>query len=97
MASGEEDLPKAETKRLAPKKQTLDDAYAPPSNFLEIDVSNPETHGFGRNRYTDYEIRMRVRANCRLFVLSAYGLFICLFMCVCVLNWYELLQVGVNF
>ena len=60
MASGEEDLPKAETKRLAPKKQTLDDAYAPPSNFLEIDVSNPETHGFGRNRYTDYEIRMRV-------------------------------------
>ena len=65
MASGEEDLPKADTKRLAPKKQTLDDAYAPPSNFLEIDVSNPETHGFGRNRYTDYEIRMRVRTNLR--------------------------------
>jgi len=70
MASGEEDLPKAETKRLAPKKQTLDDAYAAPANFLEIDVSNPETHGFGRNRYTDYEIRMKVRKTnglCRVY------------------------------
>lgn len=61
MASGEEDVPKADTKRLVVKKQTLDDAYAAPANFLEIDVSNAETHGFGRNRYTDYEIRMRVR------------------------------------
>ena len=80
MASGEADLPKAETKRLAPKKQTLDDAYAPPSNFLEIDVSNPETHGFGRNRYTDYEVRMRVRAYITVDCLCC--LFICLFMCV---------------
>ena len=49
------------TSRIPPKKQTLDDAYAPPANFLEIDVLNPETHGVGKKRYTDYEIRMRVR------------------------------------
>lgn len=33
------------TKRLMSKKQTLDDAYAAPANFLEIDVINPITHG----------------------------------------------------
>ncbi|KAJ6633633.1 Sorting nexin-12 [Pseudolycoriella hygida] len=47
------------TKRLNTKKQTLDDAYAP-TNFLEIDVANPITTMVqGKNRYTDYEIRMR--------------------------------------
>ena len=52
---------RAETKRLDAKKQTLDDAYAVPANFLEIDVVNPETHGVTKNqRYTDYEVRMRV-------------------------------------
>ena len=50
----------AATARIQPKKQTLDDAYAPPANFLEIDVVNPETHGVGKKRYTDYEIRMKV-------------------------------------
>lgn len=50
----------AATARIQPKKQTLDDAYAPPANFLEIDVANPETHGVGKKRYTDYEIRMKV-------------------------------------
>lgn len=50
-----------ETKRLEFKKQTLDDAYAVPANLLEIEVCNPETHGLARNRYTDYEIKMRVR------------------------------------
>ena len=49
-----------DTKRLESKKQTLDDAYAAPANFLEIDVVNPETHGIGKKRYTDYEVRMRV-------------------------------------
>ena len=49
------------TRRLAAKKQTLDDAYAAPANFLEIDVVNPITHGLGTKRYTDYEVRMRVR------------------------------------
>ncbi|XP_070568511.1 sorting nexin-12-like [Ptychodera flava] len=53
-----EDL-SADTRRLNAKKQTLDDAYAAPANFLEIDVCNPETHGFGKKRYSDYEVRMR--------------------------------------
>ena len=48
------------TKRLDFKKQSLDDAYAAPANLLEIEVCNAETHGFGRNRYTDYEVKMRV-------------------------------------
>jgi len=47
------------TARIQPKKQTLDDAYAPPANFLEIDVTNPQTHGVGKKRFTDYEVRMR--------------------------------------
>lgn len=44
------------------KKQTLQEAYAEPANFLEIDVCNPQTHGFGRGRYTDYEVHTRVRS-----------------------------------
>jgi sorting nexin-3/12 len=48
------------TRRLNVKRQTLDDAYAAPANFLEIDVINPVTHGVGKKRYTDYEVRMRV-------------------------------------
>lgn len=48
------------TKRLETKKQSLDDAYAAPANLLEIEVADPENHGFGRQRYTDYEVRMRV-------------------------------------
>ena len=51
------------TKRLISKKQTLDDAYAAPANFLEIDVINPITHGIGNKRYTDYEVRMKVSFN----------------------------------
>ena len=54
------------TKRLISKKQTLDDAYAAPANFLEIDVINPITHGIGNKRYTDYEVRMKVR--CRVII-----------------------------
>ena len=50
------------TARIQAKKQTLDDAYAPPANFLEIDVIAPETHGVGKKRYTDYEVHMRVRS-----------------------------------
>lgn len=49
------------TRRLNVKKQTLDDAYAVPANFLEIDVVNPMTTLIsGKKRYTDYEVRMRV-------------------------------------
>ena len=48
------------TARITSKKQTLDDAYAPPANFLEIDVLNPETFGVAKNRHTTYEVKMRV-------------------------------------
>ena len=41
------------------RTQSLEERYAEPS-FLEIEVRNPQTHGFGRTRYTDYEVRMRV-------------------------------------
>lgn len=51
------------TRRLNVKKQTLDDAYAVPANFLEIDVINPITHGVAKKRYTDYEVRMKVRVH----------------------------------
>ncbi|KAG7239647.1 hypothetical protein INR49_028583 [Caranx melampygus] len=49
----------ADTRRLFTKPQNLNDAYGPPSNFLEIDVSNPETIGVGRGRYTTYEVRLK--------------------------------------
>ncbi|XP_070781769.1 sorting nexin-3 isoform X5 [Enoplosus armatus] len=50
----------ADTRRLFSKPQNLNDAYGPPSNFLEIDVSNPETIGVGRGRFTTYEVRLKV-------------------------------------
>ena len=53
--------PVSATARIQPKKQTLDDAYAAPANFLEIDVTNPEVRGVGKKRYTDYEVKMKVR------------------------------------
>ncbi|KAM9439075.1 sorting nexin-12-like isoform 1-T1 [Salvelinus alpinus] len=49
----------ADTRRLNSKPQDLTDAYGPPSNFLEIDVYDPQTVGVGRNRFTIYEVRMR--------------------------------------
>ena len=58
------------TKRLMSKKQTLDDAYAAPANFLEIDVINPITHGVGAKRYTDYEVRMKVCIKCNSWVFN---------------------------
>jgi sorting nexin-3/12 len=53
------EIPNEATRRLQSKKQTLDDAYAAPANFLEIDVVNPITHGVARARYTDYEVKMK--------------------------------------
>ena len=50
----------AQTARITAKKQTLEDAYSPPANFLEIDVTDPQTHGVAKKRYTDYEVRIRV-------------------------------------
>ncbi len=58
------------TARIQSKKQTLDDAYAPPANFLEIDIVKPRTHGIGKKRYTEYEIRMRVRSMRHLFLFT---------------------------
>lgn len=49
----------ADTRRLFSKPQNLNDAYGPPSNFLEIDVGNPETIGVGRGKYTTYEVRLK--------------------------------------
>ena len=56
-----------DTSRIDPKKQSIKDAYEVPDNFLEIDVCNPQTHGVGNKRYTDYEVRMRVSLS---FVIS---------------------------
>lgn len=50
---------KIDTSRLEVKPQNLNDAYAVPANFLEIDITNAQTHGVGKNRYTDYEVRMK--------------------------------------
>ncbi|XP_064412371.1 sorting nexin-3 isoform X1 [Latimeria chalumnae] len=49
----------ADTRRLTSKPQNLNDAYGPPSNFLEIDVSNPQTIGVGRGKYTTYDVRLK--------------------------------------
>jgi len=53
------DATKIDTSRLDSKPQSISDAYAVPANFLEIDISNPQTHGVGKKRYTDYEVRMK--------------------------------------
>ncbi|CAO2610814.1 Sorting nexin-12 [Lemmus lemmus] len=47
----------ADTRRLNSKPQDLTNAYRPPSNFLEIDIFNPQTVGCAR--FTSYEVRMR--------------------------------------
>ena len=49
-------------KRLDFKKQSLEDAYLRSDNFLEINVCDPEKHDPARNRYTDYEIWLKVSA-----------------------------------
>jgi len=47
------------TERLAVgKKVDISDAYSAPANFLEIEVCDAQTHGYGRKRYTDYEVKM---------------------------------------
>lgn len=61
------------TRRLNVKKQTLDDAYAAPANFLEIDILNPITHGVAKKRYTDYEVRMRVSYLTLLSIIIVSG------------------------
>ncbi|KAF6777735.1 hypothetical protein AHF37_02514 [Paragonimus kellicotti] len=56
------------TQRLVPRRQTIEDAYSPPANFLEIDVCRPLTHGEAKNRYTDYEVNLRT--NLPVFALK---------------------------
>lgn len=51
----------ATTARISIRPQTLREAYDPPANVLEVDVINPETHGAAGKRYTDYEVRLRVK------------------------------------
>ncbi|KAF8882693.1 Phox homologous domain-containing protein [Infundibulicybe gibba] len=41
---------------LSGREQTIEEMYSVPESFLEIEVRNPQTHGFGRKMYTDYEI-----------------------------------------
>jgi len=41
------------------REQTIEERYGIPENFLEIEVKNPQTHGYGRKMYTDYEILCR--------------------------------------
>ncbi|OAD67573.1 hypothetical protein PHYBLDRAFT_118257 [Phycomyces blakesleeanus NRRL 1555(-)] len=41
------------------REQTIEERYGIPENFLEVEVKNPQTHGFGRKMYTDYEILCR--------------------------------------
>lgn len=72
MMDGTTEVPQDATRRLQPKKQTLDDAYAAPANFLEIDVLNPITHGMTRKRYTDYEVRLRVSLALKYITFIAF-------------------------
>ncbi|KAI5844712.1 Phox homologous domain-containing protein [Tricharina praecox] len=41
------------------RAQSFDEIYGPPENFLEVEVKNPQTHGFGRKMFTDYEVVCR--------------------------------------
>nr|XP_025870716.1 sorting nexin-3-like [Vulpes vulpes] len=50
----------ADTRLLITKPQNLNDAYGPPSNFLEIDVSNPQPVGVSWGRFTTCKIRSKV-------------------------------------
>ena len=58
------------TKRIDGPRQHISDAYSCPANFLEIEVVNPETHGLGRRRYTDYEIVLKVFCSIMYLVFS---------------------------
>lgn len=43
-------------------KESPEDMYGVPENFLEVEVRNALTHGYGRKQFTDYEIITRVRS-----------------------------------
>lgn len=64
----------ATTARVSIRPQTLREAYDPPANVLEIDVINPETHKIGNKRFTDYEVRLRVKNFTNSFILPLFNL-----------------------
>lgn len=45
-------------------RETPEDMYGVPENFLEVEVRNARTHGHGRKQFTDYEVITRVRCLC---------------------------------
>ncbi|CAO3614778.1 unnamed protein product [Cunninghamella echinulata] len=45
------------------REQTIEERYGIPENFLEIEVKNPLTHGFGRKMFTDYEIVCKIKSD----------------------------------
>ncbi|CAO1613480.1 unnamed protein product [Parajaminaea phylloscopi] len=51
--------PFARVESLGARSEAPEDMYSVPENFLEVEVRNPMTHGFGRKMYTDYEIVTR--------------------------------------
>lgn len=51
--------PFARVESLNHRRETPEDMYGVPENFLEVEVINPQTHGYGRKMYTDYEIVTR--------------------------------------
>lgn len=60
----------ATTARVSIRPQTIREAYDPPANVLEVDVVNPETHGLGAKRYTDYEVKLRVSYSLSICILN---------------------------
>ncbi|RAL68339.1 hypothetical protein DID88_007070 [Monilinia fructigena] len=53
---GRSSIPSAMQAMPDSRQQSFEEIYGPPENFLEIEVTDPQTHGIGRNMYTDYEI-----------------------------------------
>ncbi|EPQ29844.1 uncharacterized protein PFL1_02517 [Pseudozyma flocculosa PF-1] len=51
--------PFARVDSLNQRREAPEDMYGVPENFLEVEVRNPMTHGYGRKMYTDYEIVTR--------------------------------------
>jgi sorting nexin-3/12 len=47
-------------------KHQYTDIYDEPENFLEVEVRNPQTHTFGRETFTDFEIVCRVSLSSRI-------------------------------
>ncbi|CAB4060567.1 SNX3_12 [Lepeophtheirus salmonis] len=59
MESG--DKVKKSTERILTSNQSLDEAYSPPANVLEIEVCNPQNRNIigSTKRYTEYEVRLK--------------------------------------